>query len=189
TRGRTATASTACRRPVNSSHSVTSRETTWATVTCGGGGGACCASVCVQPTESATSASDATAVSFIQWAVWRCDVSQTIGQWLQTRLAPEPETNIRPSAEDDLRLLDEGTLVRADHLVYGSTCSIIEGTLCRKEHPCLKRRRRWKRSVTTAVWQHCHSTAAIPILCVPHCSAKTSNDAATNASRRFRPTW
>src|SRR5687767_10084717 len=38
TRGRTATESTASRRPVNSSHSVTSRETTSATVIFGGGG-------------------------------------------------------------------------------------------------------------------------------------------------------
>jgi hypothetical protein len=70
----------------------------------------------VQPTENVTSASDARAMSFIQKAVWLCDASQTIGQWPQTRLAPEPDADLGPSGERDLRLLDEGTLVRADHL-------------------------------------------------------------------------
>ena len=45
------TESTACSRPVNSSHSVTSRSMTLATVTCGGGGAACCAAVLAHAAE------------------------------------------------------------------------------------------------------------------------------------------
>ena len=65
TRGRTSTESTAWRRPVNSSHSVTSRSTTLATVTCGGGGGPCCAAVCEQPAATIANASDAKTVGFM----------------------------------------------------------------------------------------------------------------------------
>ncbi len=60
------TESTACSRPVNSSHSVTSRSMTWATVTCGGGGGPCCAAVCEQPAATIVNASDAKSVGFIR---------------------------------------------------------------------------------------------------------------------------
>jgi hypothetical protein len=58
TRGRISTESTACRRPVNSSHSVTSRSITGATVTWGSGDGACWAAVPVHAARATVHAID-----------------------------------------------------------------------------------------------------------------------------------
>ena len=58
TRGRTATVLTASSRPVNSSHSVTSRSTTWRRETFGGGGSAGCAAGRAQPAELSPTQSD-----------------------------------------------------------------------------------------------------------------------------------
>src|SRR5262245_45666527 len=127
TRGRTSTVSTACSRPVNSSHSVTSRSTTFATVTCGGGGGPCCADVCEQPAASVVIVRTAASV----WRVFigsQCATSQwahTIGQWPHMSLARAPYADPRRPGEGDLRLLDDGRLVHQGRSYCTATCLII----------------------------------------------------------------
>ena len=71
TRGRTATVSTASSRPVNSSHSVTGRSTTAATVTLGGGGCAGCAWARAHAVTIASRRMDALARRTDQRRAWR----------------------------------------------------------------------------------------------------------------------
>jgi hypothetical protein len=70
----------------------------------------------LQAIENVASVSDATAMSFIQWQFrWVMRV-QTIGQWAHSRLAREPEVHLRHFGESALRLSDDASLGRADHL-------------------------------------------------------------------------
>src|SRR5262249_13021238 len=82
TRGRMATEFTASRRPVNSSHSVTSRETTSATLIFGGGGvPAGCAETRAQACSSGERSKRAIDVAFISHKVSVPRCHETIGRW------------------------------------------------------------------------------------------------------------
>jgi len=116
---------------VSSSHSVTSRSITVATVTFGGGGAAGCADVCVQPATTMVNASagsshrparrnrtvktDAKAkCGVIRWQCGLPDARRTIGQWPHLPLPLEHHANPRRLGDRDLRLSAEAAVVHAD---------------------------------------------------------------------------